>query len=94
MNNTPYYWQREKMIIRGIDPSSRSVILDVVYKTIDFEKEVALDSTIVLGEPNYQKKLENRCNKWLALLNRRLDMEAADPTLVLMENQFKELSNE
>lgn len=87
---TPYYWQREKMIIRGIDPSSRSVILDVVYKTIDFEKEVALDSTIVLGEPNYQKKLENRCNKWLALLNRRLDMEAADPTLVLMENQFKE----
>lgn len=91
---TPYYWQREKMIIRGIDPSSRSVILDVVYKTIDFPKEVVLDSTIVLGEPNYQTKLKNRCDKWLSLLDQRVNKDAADPTLVMMENQFREFYGE
>ena len=36
---TPNYWQRCKTIIRGIDPNSRSIIVDVQYKTIDFAKE-------------------------------------------------------
>lgn len=91
---TPYYWQREKMIIRGIDPSSRAVILDVVYKTIDFEKEVALDSTIVLGESDYSKKLENRYIKWMALLSKRNEVDSSDPTLTIMENQFREFYGE
>ena len=37
---TPYYWQRSQMTVRGKDAESGAIIADVTYKTIDFEKEV------------------------------------------------------
>lgn len=66
---TPYYWQRSKTVVRGIDAESRSIIVDVTYNTIGFEKEVKLDSKIVLGEPNYMLLLENRFHHWLKVLS-------------------------
>lgn len=66
---TPYYWQRSQAVVRGIDAESRSIIVDVTYKTIDFEKDVQEESKIVLGEPSYEKKLQVRYDKWLEILN-------------------------
>ena len=68
MEKTPYYWQRSKTTIRGIDSKSRSVVVDVQYKTIGFDKEVKKDSTIVRGDANYKKLVESRYNKWVAIL--------------------------
>lgn len=65
---TPSYWQRTRTAVRGIDSSSRSIIVDVTYKTIGFDKEVIPDSYIVKGEPNYEKKEEVRYNRWMQLL--------------------------
>lgn len=70
---TPYYWQRTKTTIRGIDPSSRSIIVDVAYKTIDFEKSVKPDSTIVRGEPSYDTLMQTRYNKWIQILSTELN---------------------
>ncbi len=66
---TPYYWQRSQAVVRGIDAESRSIIVDVTYKTIDFDKDVQEESKIVLGEPAYEKKLQVRYDKWLEILN-------------------------
>lgn len=66
---TPYYWQRSQAVVRGIDAESRSIIVDVTYKTINFNKDVQEESKIVLGEPAYEKKLQVRYDKWLEILN-------------------------
>lgn len=66
---TPYYWQRSSMSILGVDASSRSVVLDVVYNTIGFPKTVKGDSTIVRGEPNYDTKMEVRLERYLQILD-------------------------
>ena len=86
---TPYYWQREKTTIRGIDAESRSIVVDVKYTTIDFEKNVKPDSTIVRGEPNYQKMLEVRHNKWLNILQMKIN-NPKDANLPIMYNEFVE----
>ena len=65
---TPYYWQRTQTIIRGIDAESRSIIVDVDYKTIGFEKTVQVPSAIPLGCMGYEIKLKNRYDKWLDIL--------------------------
>lgn len=85
---TPNYWQRCKTIIRGIDPNSRSIIVDVQYKTIDFAKEVIPDSTIVLGEPNYEIQMRTRYNKWTQILSKRLT-NPSDADLPAMESDFE-----
>lgn len=85
---TPWYWQRTKTIVRGIDPASRAIIVDVQYKTIDFEKEVLPDSTIVLGEPNYTTQLKTRYNKWLAILAMRLN-NPNNADLPMLESDFE-----
>ena len=66
---TPYYWQRTKTTIRGIDAESRNIVVDVQYKTIDFDKTVKPDSTIVKGEPNYEEKLRIRYDRWIDILD-------------------------
>ena len=66
---TSYYWQRTKTAVRGVDASSRSIIVDVTYKTIGFNKEVVKDSFIVEGEPNYEKKQQVRFERWLRILS-------------------------
>lgn len=71
---TPFYWQRSSMSILGVDASSRSVVLDVVYNTIGFNKTVKGDSTIVLGEPNYSTKSEVRLNRYLEILDDKYKM--------------------
>lgn len=70
---TPYYWQRTKTVIKGVDPDSKTIIADVTYKTIDFRKDISVDSSIILGEPNYEKKIKNRFDKWLQICDVRLN---------------------
>ena len=67
---TPYTWQRQKTIVRGIDAESRSIIVDVVYHTIGHEKDVKPDSRIVRGEPDYAKKAQIRFERYIGLLER------------------------
>lgn len=61
---SPYFWQRTKTAIRGIDSESRSIVVDVTYNTIGFNKEVIGDSFIVKGEPNYKEKESVRFTRW------------------------------
>lgn len=70
---TPYYWQRTQTIVRGIDAESRSIIVDVDYKTIGFEKEVQAPSAIPLGCMGYEIKLKNRFDKWIDILNLKIN---------------------
>lgn len=65
---TPYYWQRSKTIIRGVDSASRSIVVDVTYNTIDTPKDVISDSFIVEGEPDYEKKMQVRFDSWEEVL--------------------------
>lgn len=65
---TPYYWQRASTNIRGIDAESRSIVVDVTYKTINFSKDVKSASYLVQGEPDYDKKMEVRFTRWLNIL--------------------------
>ena len=88
MEKTPYYWQRSKTTIRGIDSKSRSVVVDVQYKTIGFDKEVKNDSTIVRGDPNYKKLVESRYNKWMSILNMKFE-DRNNPLLPKKEADFK-----
>ena len=67
-SRTPYYWQRAKTTIRGVDPESRSIVVDVVYNTIDFEKNVQKRSSITLGEIGYEMMLDTRYERWLEVL--------------------------
>ena len=66
---TPYHWQRAEMNIRGMDSSSRSIVVDMTYKTTGYSKDAQLDSFITQGEPNYEQKLEVRYSRWLTLLS-------------------------
>lgn len=84
---TPYYWQRYKTTIRGIDPSSRSIVVDVSYKTINFNKNIEIDSTIVRGEPNYDTLMHARYAKWTEILGMRVN-NPENPDLPILENQF------
>lgn len=61
---TPYYWQRTKTIIRGVDSASGNIVVDVTYNTIETEKDIIGDSAIVLGEPHYDEKASIRQEKW------------------------------
>ena len=70
---TPYYWQRSQTIVRGIDAESRSIIVDVVYKTIDFAKDVKTESYIPLGENGYQMAIKNRFDRYIAILNDKIN---------------------
>lgn len=65
---TPYYWQRTKTTVRGIDSESQAIVVDVDYKTIGYEKDVKKASYIVQGEPNYEMKEEVRYKRWLNIL--------------------------
>lgn len=89
MEKTPYYWQRSKTIVRGIDSESRSIIVDVQYKTIDFEKEVKKDSSLVKGDPNYDRLAESRYNKWINILSTQLN-NPNDSMLMTYINDFKQ----
>ena len=85
---TPYYWQRTKTTVRGVDPSSRSIIVDVQYSTIDFEKEVMTDSFITRGEPDYETLVQNRYMRWIHILSTRMYDPFSD-TLQQEEEDFK-----
>lgn len=65
---TPYYWQRTRTSIRGMDAKSRSIIVDVDYSTIGYSKEVKEDSFLIYGEPNYDIKARNRYDRWITIL--------------------------
>lgn len=89
MEQTPYYWQRTKTVIRGMDSASRSVVVDVTYKTIQFAKTVVPDSTIVLGEPDYDKLSASRYQKWVSILDMRTN-RPNESLLYAMEQDFLE----
>lgn len=88
MQQTPYYWQRTKTTIRGIDSKSRSIIVDVTYKTINYEKEVQDDSTITLGDPNYDTLVKSRYTKYINILATQLN-NPTNPNLPQLINNFK-----
>lgn len=88
MQQTPYYWQRTKTTIRGIDSKSRSIIVDVTYKTINYEKEVQDDSTITLGDPNYDTLVKSRYTKYINILATQLN-NPTNPNLPQLINDFK-----
>lgn len=87
MQESPYYWQRAKTIVRGIDSKSRSIIVDVTYKTINYKKTVKDDSTITKGDPDYDKLAESRYNKYINILSTRLN-NPNDATLPKQEADF------
>lgn len=89
MQQTPYTWQRTKTTIRGIDPKSRSIIVDVGYTTIGHEKDVMEDSTITRGDPNYQRLMQSRYSKWLNILSMRVN-NASSIDLPVCERDFEE----
>ena len=70
---TNHYWQRTQTIVRGLDAESRSIIVDVDYKTIDFDKTVQNPSAIPLGCVGYEIKLKGRYDKWIEILNLKLN---------------------
>ena len=88
MEQTPYYWQRTKTTIRGIDSRSGSIIVDVTYKTIDTEKDIMPDSTIVKGDPNYSTLAESRYVKWVNILSTEYN-NPSNPNLLKYKEDFK-----
>lgn len=88
MEKTPYYWQRSKTTIRGIDSKSRSIVVDVQYKTIDYKKKVESNSTIVKGDPNYDELSKSRYNKWLHILSTKYN-NSSDASILKCEKDFK-----
>lgn len=74
---TPYYWQRSKMLVRGIDAESRSIIVDVTYETIDHKKDVKAKSFIPRGCPDYDKLTQVRFEKYCNILNKKF-MNSSD----------------
>ena len=68
---TPYYWQRSKMQVRGIDAESRSIIVDVDYETIDYKKDVKEKSFIAKGCPDYDKLTQVRYEKYCNILSKK-----------------------
>lgn len=88
MQQTPYYWQRTKTTVRGIDSKSRSIVVDVTYKTINYNKEVQRDSTITLGDPNYDKLMKSRYDKYITILATQAT-NPGDATLPQKINDFK-----
>lgn len=73
MEKTPFYWSRTGMVIRGMDTSSRNVVVDVTYSTTGATKPVKPDSTIVRGEPNYNQLLQVRLERWAGILSTKYD---------------------
>lgn len=70
---TPYYWQRTKTTIRGMDAESRAIIVDVTYKTIDFDKECKSVSTIPLGCNGYELLVKTRYERLTEILTARVN---------------------
>ena len=90
---TPYYWQRTKTVVRGIDSSSRTIVADVTYNTIDFKKDVIKDSYIALGDPDYERKTKTRYDKWLDILNLKYN-NPEDISLPIKLKKFKKYYGE
>lgn len=87
---TPYYWQRNKLTVRGIDPESRSIIVDVTYKTIDHKKTVKGDSKIVQGSPAYAELVKNRYDRYLNILSMKLN-DSSNPLISESIDKFTEV---
>lgn len=77
---TPYYWQRSQMTVRGKDAESGAIIADVTYKTIDFEKEVIPTSSIALGCENYEQLMQVRFQRWSNIMSKKYGGGSGDFT--------------
>lgn len=75
---TPYYWQRTGVEIQGKDNKNGCIVVDVTYKTIDFEKDVLRDSSIPLGENGYDQLMETRFTKALEIYDLRYKLQQED----------------
>lgn len=71
MEKTPFYFTRRNMVIKGMDATSRSIIVDVTYKTTGYRKPVQNNSYIVLGEPDYSTKMSVRHTRWMDILSEK-----------------------
>lgn len=87
---TPYHWQRSSMNIRGMDPASRSVVIDVDYSTIGYNKVVQDPSYIVKGEPNFVTLEQVRYDRWLEILEAKHGFNNLDPEEIkALEEKFE-----
>ncbi len=89
---TPWYWQRTSMNIRGMDASSRSIVVDMTYKTINFPKDAKRSSFISRGEPDYDKKMQVRYERWINILASKYGYGSSNWESDLVE--FKEVYGE
>lgn len=85
---TPYTWQRSQTIVRGIDSQSRSIIVDVTYKTLGHKKDVKTDSLIIKGEPDYATKMEVRFDRYMEILSLQYN-NPTDPQLNSLWNEWR-----
>lgn len=92
---TPYAWEIEKTEIQGMDVKSRSVVVDITYRTTADLKRVVSPSRICLGDLDYDKKVQVRYDRYMALLkakyNSRGITEAALAQAVIDEEKFIEV---
>lgn len=70
---SPYYWQRSSMNVRGMDSASRSIIVDVTYEAIDFNKDVQQASFIPRGCESYDLQTKTRYDRWNSILKYKYD---------------------
>lgn len=68
MQKTPYYWNATETNIRGMDSTSRSIVVDVTYKSNGGQKPIKKDSPIPKGVKDYDNLMKARYNNWLGVL--------------------------
>lgn len=92
---TPYYWQRTKTVIRGVDSASGNIVVDVTYNTIETQKTLIPDSFIVMGEPDYDTKASIRQEKWnnvlVAKYNSSMDWQSMWDEFVKIYGEPKQI---
>lgn len=75
---TPYYWQRTKTTIRGMDAESRAIVADVTYKTISFNKDCKDIDSIPLGCTGYDVMIKTRYERLISILNKKFSNSDAN----------------
>lgn len=66
---TPYKWEEDGYMVKGIDNATSSVVVDVTFKSKLGNKKVKPKSSITLGSDNYSSKLEQRQSLWNSYLD-------------------------
>ena len=88
MESTPNYWTVSDQQIKGMDATSRSVIVDVTYKSNGAPKPVQLDSKLPLGTKKYDTLAKVRWERWQEVCKAKYRTSSVNP------NKYAELREE